>query len=218
MALVVLFLTVPIYAQQYTIDESTQNELTVNSNLLKIGGYHYLPGINPIALFGTANTVTTRSVLVNGHLAEWSQQEGTWSIKYSDFYPGINRIIVKTLDGQNGTGSELEHKYIDIWCEIGPTNDYPKDNDSEDQIPVADLKTKLMVRNSYLPGIGILVRIEVMRPDGNIERDLWNATATLSVDNFTLPRSLNISLTESWNRHHLANNRHSNPTCEEPGR
>jgi len=40
-----------------------------------------------------------------------------------------------------------------------------------------------MVRDSYLPGIGILVRIEVLRPDGNIERDLWDATATLSVDN-----------------------------------
>ena len=40
-----------------------------------------------------------------------------------------------------------------------------------------------MVRDSYLPGIGILVRIEVVRPDGNIERNLWDAAATLSVDN-----------------------------------
>jgi hypothetical protein len=181
--LVVLFLTGPVYAQQYAVDESPQNELTVSSNLLKIGDYHYLPGINPIALFGTANTVTTRSVLVNGQLAEWSQQEGTWSIKYSDLRPGINRIFVKTLDGQNGAGSELEHEHIDIWCETGPTNDYPKDNISEDQIPVSDLRTKLIVRDSYLPGIGILIRIEVVRPDGNIERDLWDATATLSVDN-----------------------------------
>ncbi|MBC8470966.1 MAG: hypothetical protein H8D56_15950 [Planctomycetes bacterium] len=183
LALAVLFLTCPAYTQQYAVDESPQNELTVNSNLQKIGDYHYLPGINPIALFGTANIVTTRSVLVNGYLADWSQQEGTWSIKYSDLYPGINRIIVKTLDGQNGTGSELEHQYIDICCETGPTNDYPKDNGSESQIPEPDLRTKLMVRDSYLPGIGILVRIEVIRPDSKIERDLWDATATLSVDN-----------------------------------
>jgi hypothetical protein len=40
-----------------------------------------------------------------------------------------------------------------------------------------------MVRDSYLPGIGILVRIEVVRPDGKIERDLWDAIAILSVDN-----------------------------------
>jgi len=54
---------------------------------------------------------------------------------------------------------------------------------SSNHIPISDLKTKLMVRDSYLPGIGILVRIEVVRPDGNIERDLWDAAATLSLDN-----------------------------------
>ena len=47
----------------------------------------------------------------------------------------------------------------------------------------SDLKTKLLVRDSYLPGIGVLVRVEVVRPNGDIERELWDATATLSVDN-----------------------------------
>jgi hypothetical protein len=41
----------------------------------------------------------------------------------------------------------------------------------------------MIVRDSYLPDIGIIVRIEVIRPDGNIERDLWDAVATLSIDN-----------------------------------
>ncbi|MHC4532537.1 MAG: hypothetical protein ACYS6K_01160 [Planctomycetota bacterium] len=54
---------------------------------------------------------------------------------------------------------------------------------SSNHILTSDLKTKLMVRDSYLPDIGILVRIEVVRPDGNIERDLWDAVATLSLDN-----------------------------------
>ncbi|MBW7992396.1 MAG: hypothetical protein FVQ84_20605 [Planctomycetes bacterium] len=54
---------------------------------------------------------------------------------------------------------------------------------SNNHILTSDLKTKLMVRDSYLPGIGILVRIEVVRTDGNIERNLWDAVATLSVDN-----------------------------------
>jgi len=167
----------------YVLDQVPQGKLTVSSNLPQTGGYHYLRGTNTIALSGTANAVTTRSVLVNGHLAEWSRKEGAWFIDYADLYPGINRIIVKTLDGQNGTGNELEHEYIDIWCDTGPTNDYPKNNGSGNQILVSDLRTKLMVRDSYLPGIGILVRIEVVRPDGNIERDLWDAAATLSVDN-----------------------------------
>lgn len=54
---------------------------------------------------------------------------------------------------------------------------------SNNHIPISDLKTKLMVRDSYLPGIGILVRVEVIRMDGYIERNLWDATATLSIDN-----------------------------------
>jgi hypothetical protein len=183
MMLLVLLLIGLADGQQYAINESPQNELTVNSNLQKTGGYHYLPSINPIALFGTASAVTTRSVLVNGNPAEWSQKEGTWSIKYTDLRPGVNRIVVKTLDGQNGTGSELEQEYIDIWCDTGQINDYPKYNDSGGQILEPDLRTKLLVRDSYLPGIGILVRIEVVRLDGNIERNLWDATAILSVDN-----------------------------------
>ncbi len=62
---------------------------------------------------------------------------------------------------------------------------------SSNHILTSELKTKLMVRDSYLPGIGILVRIEVVHPDGDIERDLWDAAATLSVDNPTVNISSN---------------------------
>ena len=108
--------------------------------------------------------------------------------------PGINRIVVQTFDGQNGTGNELEREYIDIWYDTNQTNDYPKNNLANNGgVPtvVSDLSTKLLVRDSYLPGIGILVRVEVVRSDGNVERELWDAVATLSVDNQSINLSTN---------------------------
>jgi hypothetical protein len=44
------------------------------------------------------------------------------------------------------------------------------------------LSTNLTVRDSYLPGTPVLVKVEVLA-GGEIYRDLWDATATLSADN-----------------------------------
>ncbi|MBN1807334.1 MAG: hypothetical protein JW837_18960 [Sedimentisphaerales bacterium] len=54
---------------------------------------------------------------------------------------------------------------------------------SDNFILTSDLKINLIVRDSYLPDVGALVRIEVVGAGGSIERDLWDATATLSIDN-----------------------------------
>ena len=50
------------------------------------------------------------------------------------------------------------------------------------QLP-PQIHVNLAVRDSYLAGIPVLVRIEVIRDDGRVERELWNAVAALSVDN-----------------------------------
>jgi len=51
---------------------------------------------------------------------------------------------------------------------------------------------KLILRDSYLPGIPVLVRVEVLKDDGAVNRDLWDATATLSVaDNPDISLSTN---------------------------
>ena len=53
-----------------------------------------------------------------------------------------------------------------------------------DQGPVEQTVTVTMtVRDSYLPGIPVLVRVEVVRNDGVVERDLWDAVAMLAIDN-----------------------------------
>ena len=40
---------------------------------------------------------------------------------------------------------------------------------------------RMMVRDSYLPGIPVLVRVEITGPNGVVNRDIWDANAVLSV-------------------------------------
>jgi hypothetical protein len=53
------------------------------------------------------------------------------------------------------------------------------------------LHAKLIVRGSYLSGIPVLVRVEVINDSGKIERGLWDAEASLSVDNPNVTLSTN---------------------------
>jgi hypothetical protein len=50
------------------------------------------------------------------------------------------------------------------------------------QITPVPLSINLSVRDSYLSSSAVLVRVDVRDPSGNIARDLWNATATLTTD------------------------------------
>jgi len=82
--------------------------------------------------------------------------------------PGPNNIIIQTFDDYGGTGTELESSSIDIWYEqFNSGGQYEMD---------------MIVRDSYISGLPVLVRIEVVDGQGNIARDLWDALVTLSVD------------------------------------
>ncbi|MBW8040575.1 MAG: hypothetical protein FVQ85_11300 [Planctomycetes bacterium] len=110
-------------------------EFTIASDLLQNSGYYRTTGsvatLNNVN--GTANAIETRSVRVNGQPADWSPIYGNlnngqckWSIAGGTditLNPGINRIIVQTFDGPNGTGKELECGYIDIWYDDGNVTD-----------------------------------------------------------------------------------------------
>ena len=106
-------------------------EFAINSDLPLNQGYHRTTASVAILnnVYGTANVIETRSVLLNGQLADWLPVYGDvddgqckWAIAPGTnipLNPGINRIIVQTFDGPNGTGNELERGYIDIWYDDG---------------------------------------------------------------------------------------------------
>ena len=97
--------------------------------------------------------------------------------------PGINRVTVKTFDAPDGTGGELQRGHIDVWYDTGFSNDYPKQNAVTVIAPEQGYsEPNLIVRDSYLPGVPLLVRIQMLNESGNIDRSEWDATAILSVD------------------------------------
>jgi spore coat protein CotH len=182
--------------QNSGITPQINQQFTIDCDLVPFDGL-FLTDSNIVesrSIYGTANAIETWSVTVNGSPANWSQKSGTWSnIENVTLNPGINRIIVQTFDGPNGTGKELQHGYIDIWFNTGSTNNYP--NNSSQGIPdenpeeiappesEPELTLNLITRDSYLPGVPVLVRLEILSHEGNIERDIWDATASFSVDN-----------------------------------
>ncbi|MFH1715797.1 MAG: CotH kinase family protein, partial [Planctomycetota bacterium] len=157
--------------------------LTVTSSLPVVNGFHRT-SIPVAVLSGTVNAIETRSVSVNGQLvteSDFSQRRGTWSIRNIILNPGVNRVIVQAFDGPNGTGSEIDRGLIDIWYDTGSTNDYPKSNTMKLSETNAGSTLRMVVRDSYLPGIPVLIRVEILDDEGSIDRSLWDAAATLSV-------------------------------------
>lgn len=64
----------------------------------------------------------------------------------------------------------------------GPAAPHPRP--APEDASVADAQTpgiRLIVRDSYLPGVPVLVRVEITRPDGAVDREVWDANAVLSV-------------------------------------
>jgi hypothetical protein len=62
-------------------------------------------------------------------------------------------------------------------------------------VPVDDANApglRMIVRDSYLPGVPVLVRVEIAGPNGVVNRDIWDANAVLSVSgNPTVRASVN---------------------------
>lgn len=103
---------------------------TTGSDLGIEAGYHLtdLPYAFEGNLYGTADAVETRSVLINGQFAKWWPREGQWTLGaiMLDLFPGINRVIVEAFDGPDGTGRRLAQGCTDIYYRTEATNDYPQ--------------------------------------------------------------------------------------------
>lgn len=92
---------------------------TIESDLDITNGFHTtsLSSLRGNGIYGTADAITTRSVLLNGQPIQWSQRQGLWSLERTiiDLTPGINRLTVEAFDGLDGRGSRVDGGYLDIW-------------------------------------------------------------------------------------------------------
>ncbi len=72
-----------------------------------------------VTLGGKAHAIRTRSVLVNGVAATWTAWTASWSAANVALQPGINRVLIQTLDT---TGMEFDRFYQDIWYDAASTS------------------------------------------------------------------------------------------------
>jgi hypothetical protein len=73
--------------------------------------------LDVVNLFGQADVVNTRSVLVNGQRANWVAWQGTWALNGVALQPGVNRIVVQAMDGD---GKEVARTTYDVWRDVLP--------------------------------------------------------------------------------------------------
>jgi hypothetical protein len=93
--------------------------LTVQSGLAVSGGYPRAT-TSTTTLFGSANAIDTRGILVNGAPATYVAWQGSWTSGNLTLAPGINRILVQALDSN---GAEFARTNMDIWYDTGaPVN------------------------------------------------------------------------------------------------
>lgn len=90
-------------------------KIRVTSTPGEQGGYSRT-GAGVVSLSGEANAIETRQVLVNGRPAAWSAWQGTWSIDNLVLSPGLNRVVIQTLDA---AGREFERAGVDILSDTG---------------------------------------------------------------------------------------------------
>ncbi len=89
--------------------------LTVSTGLAVQSGYPHTTTPS-VTLSGTANAIDTRSVLVNGSPATWVAWQGTWSAANVPLTPGINRLLVQSLDTN---GVAFAQTNVDVWYDKG---------------------------------------------------------------------------------------------------
>jgi hypothetical protein len=89
--------------------------ISISTSLTQQNGY-YRTTTATTSLTGKANALTTQSVLVNGVAATWTAWQASWSATGIALNPGINRVLVQSLDAD---GVEIERAYLDIWRDTG---------------------------------------------------------------------------------------------------
>ena len=111
--------------KQYVVDRNANVlsqiplTFTAETSLPTVNGYYQTTSA-ATAVNGTADATETRSVRVNGLLANWDGVEGTWSLDTGlSLLPGINRVTVQTYGTSDGTGDVLHKGYVDIWYDDG---------------------------------------------------------------------------------------------------
>ena len=136
---------------------------------------------------GTFNVAKTYSITVNGTPATLfyrtvgADAAGTWKLVAtagSGFLKrGINHLTANFYDGVNGTGNVLQRLSVDVYYSGGTQTSIAANG-----VPQVG-SLVLTAPDSYVPGVPVMVRVDVRDSQGATDRSLWNGTATLTATN-----------------------------------
>ncbi len=139
------------------------------------------------AFSGTFNVARTYSITVNGEPAQGfyrtigADAAGTWKLNVpagggNVLRAGLNKVVVRFWDALNGTGNVLQEFTANVFYNIvGGT--------TVSGTLTAPGSLTLLAPASYVPGVPMLVRVDLKDGDGNLNREAWNTTVNLTTTN-----------------------------------
>ena len=132
---------------------------------------------------GDFHAAEVRAVLVNGVLAVIDAKGGVWSLSVPEggaevLNPGLNRVVIEFYSGKFGSGVLKHVEHLDVWYDTGSVTEVSGTLSGG----VAQGSLNMRVRDSYKPGIPMLVKLDFRRADGSYAMDVWDATAILNAE------------------------------------
>ncbi len=160
----------------------------------------YKTTTNGAATFsGTFNVAKTYSVTVNGVLAQWfyrtlgTDPAGTWKMIVpagggSTLRAGLNQVVVRFWDGPDGSGNVV-HEYATqvLWNAAAGT--------TVNGTLTAPGSLTMVVPESFIPGVPVLVRVDLKDGNGQLNRAAWNTAVNLTTTNGVTVSPSSLTLT-----------------------
>ncbi|MCH2061284.1 MAG: lamin tail domain-containing protein [Verrucomicrobiales bacterium] len=156
---------------------------SVTSNLPSTQEGYLRTNSGEVNFSGDFHAAAVRSVLVNGVSAAIDAKDGDWSLNVPEgggdvLNPGLNRVVVEFYSGKFGSGIIKHIEYLDVWYNTGSVTEVSGTLSGG----VAQGTLNIGVRDSYKPGVPILVKLDFRRADGSYATDVWDATAVLNAE------------------------------------
>ncbi|MGV3531973.1 MAG: CotH kinase family protein, partial [Chthoniobacteraceae bacterium] len=164
--------------QSYSLNVSTAGADTPEGYKLTTNG--------AATISGTFNVAKTYSIRVNGtapqviYRTSGNDLAGTWRLAIpagggAVLRPGLNTVNVEFYDQPNGTGNVLQRLTSLVLYGAAPV--------VRSETLSAPGSLALTAPADYVPGVPILVRVDLKNAAGDLDRKVWNSTATLSASN-----------------------------------
>jgi hypothetical protein len=173
--------------------------LTVTGNAAdSVEGYKVSTN-GAVTFSGTFNVARTYSITVNGVAATWfyrtqgADNAGTWRLNAPAggggvLKPGLNKVVVRFWDGPGGTGHVVQELLANVlWNAAAGT--------TVNGTLTAPGSLTLIAPESYIPGVPMLVRVDLKDGTGNLNRAAWNTTVNLTATNGVIVTPNTMTLT-----------------------